>query len=134
MVEAGHWILALREKCEHGKHKLYVLDSLGKNSGTRQRNDIANALARTPIFQNLPKGKAYDVQAQSENECGARVAKYMWDITQSYLNTRNRVNISQMIGTIIRLEKENGSHEAAKCRNGIQEKLEGEKRKRGIGI
>jgi hypothetical protein len=132
-VEAGHWMLALRERCENGKHKLYVLHSLGKDSGTRRRNDIANALVNTPIFKSFPKGKAYDVPEQSEYECGARMAKYMIDITQNYLNTRNRVNIPQMIGGTIGVEKKNGSYEATKCRQEFKEKLEGEQRNRGIG-
>ena len=33
-VEVGHWVFAIREKGEDGKHKLHVLDSLGKDSGT----------------------------------------------------------------------------------------------------
>jgi hypothetical protein len=37
-----------------------------------------------------------------------------------------------MIGGIIRLEKENGSHAATRCRQEVKEKLEGEQRNRGI--
>jgi hypothetical protein len=44
------------------------------------------------------------------------------------------VNIPQLIGGVIRLEKENGSHEATKCRQEIKDKLEGERRNRGIGL
>ena len=129
-VEAGHWILALRERCENGNHKLYVLDSLGKDSGTRHRNLIVKAFAHTPMFKSLPKGRVYAVPEQSEHECGARVAKYMMEITQNYLTTINRVNIAQILGTTIAMEKNTGSHEATKCRQEITEKLEGEKKKK----
>ena len=56
----------------------------------------------------------------------------MVEITQNHLNTRTRVNIPQMLGGIIGLEKKNGSYEATKCRQEIKEKLEGEQRNRGI--
>jgi hypothetical protein len=133
-VEAGHWILALRERCENGKHKLYVIDSLGQDSGTRHRNDIVNALVNTPIFKSFPRGKAHAVPEQSEYECGARVAKYMMEITQKYLNTKHKMNITQILGATLGVEKANGLHEAHKCRQAIKEKLQGERRNRGIGI
>ena len=72
-----------------------------------------------------------DIEKQTECECGARMAKYMVNIAQSYSN-KNENNISRIIGGTIMREKRNGSHEASKCRQEIKEKLEGEKRSRGL--
>jgi hypothetical protein len=127
--ESGHWILAIREKGVNGKHKLHVLDSLGKKSGVRYRTIIMNKLIYTPFYRSFPKGKAFDAAKQSENECGARMAKYMENITYWVSTTRTKSNIPKMIGDIIQLEKVKGSHEAIKCRNQIKDRLVGERRK-----
>ena len=132
-VEAGHWILAIREKGENNKHKLHILvDSLGKDSGRRHKDVIANKLANTPFFKGFPKGKVFDAMKQSECECGARVAKFMEDIAQNYSTLRNK-NIPQTIGKTILWEKKNGTYGAKKCRHQIKDKIKGERRKRGIG-
>ena len=127
--ESGHWILAIREKGVNGTHKLHVLDSLGKESGARYRTIIMNKLIYTPFYRSFPKGKAFDAAKQSENECGARMAKYMENITYCVSTTRTKSNIPKMIGDIIQLEKVKGSHEAIKCRNQIKDRLVGERRK-----
>ena len=121
-MEAGHWVLAIREKVENGKHKLYVLDSLGKDSGTRHRNEIANALANTIIFKSFPKGKAFDVVRQVECECGARMAKYMDDITNNYNNMKGSVNIPSILGMTVNWEKTKGKDEVENCRSRIKNK------------
>ena len=126
-MEAGHWVLAIREKVENGKQKLYVLDSLGKGSGTRHRNEIANALANTTIFKSFPKGKALDVVRQVECECGARMLKYMDDITNTYNNIRGSINIPSILGMTVNWEKTKGKDEVENCRSRMKNKLEGEK-------
>ena len=133
-VEAGHWILAIREKGENNKHKLHILDSLGKDSGRRHKDVIANKLANTPFFKGFPKGKIYDVVRQTECECGARAMKYMMDITRNYLAMNDKKDIPIMIGRTIQWEKAQGKNEIATCRTYIKDKLKGEKRKRGIEI
>jgi hypothetical protein len=127
-AEVGHWILVIRERGENGKHKLHILDSLGKKSGREHRDEIVNKLAGTPVFSNFPKGKTFDVEKQYEFECGARVAKYMEDIIQNYLSMSTRDNITKMIGTTIRREKNQGKREVTRCRNQIKDRLEGEQR------
>ena len=129
--EAGHWILAIREKCDNGKNKLHVLDSLGKTSGTKLRDIIAHKLVRTPFFPTFPKGTTFDVPHQTESECGARVAKYMEDVTHNYGQQEN-TTISFIIGNIIQWEKRQGRDELAKCRNQVTRKLQGERRNLGI--
>ena len=131
-VEEGHWILAIREKGEKGKHKLHILDSLGKDSGTAYRNKIARKLGKTPIFPNFPKGKSFDVEKQIECECGARVAKYMEDLTHNYRIMGEKDSITQMIGRSVQWERIQGKQEVMNCRNQIKDRLEGEKRNRGI--
>jgi hypothetical protein len=131
-VEDGHWILALREKGDNGKHKLHILDSLGKDSGTAYRNTIARKLGKTPIFPNFPKGKSFDVEKQVECECGARVAKYMEDLTHNYRIMGEKDSITQMIGRSVQWERIQGKQEVMNCRNQIKDRLEGEKRNRGI--
>jgi hypothetical protein len=132
-VEDGHWILALREKGDNGKHKLHILDSLGKDSGTAYRNKIARKLGKTPIFPTFPKGKSFDVEKQVECECGARVAKYMEDLTYNFRKMGEKESITHMIGKSVQWEKIQGKNEVLNCRNQIKDRLEGEKRKRGIG-
>ena len=132
-LEAGHWILAIRDKCDNGKNKLHVLDSLGKTSGTKFRNIIAHKLIRTPFFPMPPKGTSFDVPQQKESECGARVAKYMEDITHNYGQQEN-LNLSLIIGKILRCERMQGKNElAAQCRRQVTRKLQGERRNLGIG-
>ena len=105
-VEAGHWILAIREKGKNGKHKLHILDSLGKESGRTYMDILKSKLAYTPFFQGFSKGKIFDVITHSECECGARVAKDMMDIVQNYSKLENK-NIPRIIGLTILWEKEN---------------------------
>ena len=126
-VEVGHWILAIRERVENGNNKLHILDSLGKESGRRHKDTIANKLANTPFFKGFPKGKIYDVVKQSECECGARVAKYMEDITSNYKIMSGTANISRILGKTVNWEKNNGKYEVAKCRIRVKNKLEGYK-------
>ena len=125
-VEVGHWVLAIRERGGNGKHKLYVLDSLGHISGNKYRNEITSKLLKTPFFQNFPKGKAYNVPLQTECECGARTAKFMEDIVQNY-SIQKIKNIPQIIVETIRWERENGTHETIECRAQVRDRLEGEK-------
>ena len=127
-VEVGHWVLAIREKGKDGKHKLHVLDSLGQDSGRKHRNTIASKLFRSPLFPNFPKGKTFDVVKQIECECGARMAKYMEDISRNYANMDSRDNIANMIGKTISREKNQGRREVGKCRIQIKDRLEGERR------
>ena len=101
-VKVGHWILAIREKGENDKHKLHVLE---QDSGRQHRNMIARQLINSPIFHNFPKGKTFNVEEQIECECGARVAKFMEDITRNYLNMNNRDTIANMTGRTIAMEK-----------------------------
>ena len=127
-VEVGHWVLAIREKGKDGKHKLHVLDSLGQDSGRKHRNTIASKLFRSPLFPNFPKGKTFDAVKQFECECGARMAKYMEDISRNYANMDSRDNIANMIGKTISREKNQGRREVGKCRIQIKDRLEGERR------
>jgi hypothetical protein len=133
-VEVGHWTLAIREKGENGKHKLHILDSLGRGSGRTHKDIIANKLANTPLFQGFPKGKIFDVVKQTENECGARMAKYMMDITHNYCTKNKKESITYIIGKTVQRETEKGKNELTECRRQVQDKIEGERRKEGIGI
>ena len=132
VVEEGHWILAIREKGENGKHKLHILDSLGKTSGTSNRIKVARALKRTPFFPQHPKGKTWDTVEQRECECGARVAKYMEDLTYNYRKMGEKDSITNMIGRSVQWEKIQGKNEVMNCRSQIKDRLEGEKRNRDI--
>ena len=89
---------------------MHVLDSLGKTSGTKFRDIIAHKLVRTPFFPTFPKGTTFDVPHQTESECGARVAKYMEDVTHNYGQQEN-TNIPIIIGNIVRFEKRQGKDE-----------------------
>jgi hypothetical protein len=133
-VEVGHWILAIREKGENGRHKLHILDSLGKDSGRTYKDVIINKLIQTPFFQRFPKGNFFDVENKTENECGARVAKYMMDIARNFLAMKAKDNITTMIGRTTRWERIQGKNEVATCRTCIKDKLEGERRNREIAI
>ena len=126
-AEAGHWILAVRERGENGRHKLHILDSLGKTSGTSYRIKIARALKRTPFFPQHPKGKAWDTIEQKECECGARVAKYMVDLSHNYRKMGEKDSITNMMGRSVQWEKIQGKNEAINCRSQIKKRLEGEK-------
>ena len=132
-MEVGHWIfLAIREKGNNGKHNLHILDSLGVESGRRHRDILQSKLAHTPFFQGFPKAKALDVKKQSECECGARVAKCMEDLTNNYEKMGEMDSITNMIGRSVQWEKGQGKNEVRYCRIRIKDRLEGEKRKRGI--
>ena len=92
------------------------------------RNIIARKLLRSPIFPDFPKGKTFDVVKQIECECGARMAKYMEDISRNYINMDSKDNITNMIGTTISREKNQGRRRVEKCRIQTKDRLEGEKR------
>ena len=49
---AGHRILAIREKCGNGTHKLHILDSLGKESGRRWTHHSRKA-DKNSLFPNV---------------------------------------------------------------------------------
>jgi hypothetical protein len=73
-------------------------------------------------IRNEIKGKAWDTVEQKECECGARVAKYMEDLTHNYRQMGEKESISYMIGRSLKWEKEKGVNELAGCRNRIKKK------------
>ena len=51
----------------------------------------------------------------------------MMELTQKFLDTKNKVNITKILRRTIGVEKASGSHDGTICRQRIKEKLEGEK-------
>ena len=107
------------QSSEHHKHS-----TLRK----RQRTSIilTNCPRNKSIIQYFGTG-AFDIEQQKECECGARVAKYMGDLTHNYRQMGEKESISYMIGRSLKWEKEKGVNELAGCRNRIKKKIEGEK-------
>jgi hypothetical protein len=94
----------------------------------RQRTSIilTNCPRNKSIIQYFGTG-AFDIEQQKECECGARVAKYMEDLTHNYRKMGEKDSITNMIGRSAQWEKIQGKNEVINCRSQIKKRLEGEK-------
>ena len=57
----------------------------------------------------------------------------MEDLTNNFRKMGEKDSVTYMIGRSVQWEKAQGKNEVLNCRNQIKDRLEGEKRKRGIG-
>ena len=101
----NHWFLIIRLKIGGGNHKMFVLDSLGKESSLKYAKSIRGNMKRISLIGKKDKIITLDTRGQTEVECGVRMIAYMVIFRNMEITKLSDGQISENIKSQVAREK-----------------------------
>ena len=94
-----------RIKTPGGKHKVYILDSMGITFARSRMKKVKKLLMAIHLMEKTDKCCPMDVRRQTEQECGVRMMDYMLMIRESVNRNNEATTIIRQISRNIEVEK-----------------------------
>ena len=129
---ANHWVLTVRIKMMNGSCKFFIFDSQGAKAAGKRRKMITDPLKAIGLFCTNDTCSIMKTEAQTEWECGARVAQYMINFTEWIgQNNDGEIILNRMIRGI-NYERKKQCDLAAESRKTLRNILGNEKLLHGV--